>query len=55
MQLLNSFGTMNQSGYYNAYQNRKTNGNRWTGITPSGVKVEGWIKPKTTVYSSKNQ
>ncbi|MCL9850863.1 hemagglutinin repeat-containing protein (plasmid) [Ralstonia solanacearum P673] len=33
-----------------AYQNRVVTGNRWTGVTPSGVKVQGWLTPKTTVY-----
>jgi len=33
-----------------AYQNRVINGNKWSGTTPSGVKVEGYISPKTTVY-----
>ena len=33
-----------------AYQNKTVNGNKWTGVTPSGVTVEGWLTPKTTVY-----
>ena len=33
-----------------AYQNRTINGNIWTGVTPSGVVVKGYINPKTTVY-----
>ncbi|WP_199189512.1 EndoU domain-containing protein [Trinickia dabaoshanensis] len=33
-----------------AYQNRVITGNKWTGITPSGVRVQGWLMPKTTVY-----
>ena len=33
-----------------AYQNRIVSGNRWTGTTPSGVSVTGWVAPKTTVY-----
>jgi len=33
-----------------AYQNRAVKGNKWTGVTPSGVTVEGWLVPKTTVY-----
>lgn len=33
-----------------AFQNRTIVGNKWTGTTPSGVRVEGYIKPKTTVY-----
>ena len=33
-----------------AYRNRVTSGNTWTGVTPSGVKVEGYTTPKTTVY-----
>lgn len=33
-----------------AYQNRVISGSKWTGITPSGVKVEGFTSPKTTVY-----
>jgi hypothetical protein len=33
-----------------AYQNRVITGNKWTGVTPSGVKVEGYLAPNTTVY-----
>jgi hypothetical protein len=33
-----------------AFQNRTVNGNMWSGVTPSGVKVEGYLLPKTTVY-----
>ncbi|MEE4689860.1 EndoU domain-containing protein [Pseudomonas alliivorans] len=33
-----------------AFQDRIVSGNRWSGITPSGVKVEGYLEPKTTVY-----
>lgn len=33
-----------------AYQNRTVVGNKWTGVTPSGVRVEGYLSPKTTVY-----
>jgi filamentous hemagglutinin len=33
-----------------AYQNRTINGNMWTGTTPSGVVVRGYLNPKTTVY-----
>ena len=33
-----------------AFQNRTVVGNKWTGTTPSGVKVEGFLNPKTTVY-----
>lgn len=33
-----------------AFQNKRVIGNKWTGITPSGVRVEGYISPKTTVY-----
>ncbi|WP_245227165.1 MULTISPECIES: DUF637 domain-containing protein [Pseudomonas] len=33
-----------------AFQNRTVVGNKWTGTTPSGVQVEGYISPKTTVY-----
>jgi len=33
-----------------AYQNRVIVGNKWTGVTPSGVTVQGWLNPKTTVY-----
>ncbi|WP_309758418.1 EndoU domain-containing protein [Pseudomonas oryzihabitans] len=32
-----------------AFQNRTVIG-KWTGTTPSGVKVEGYLSPKTTVY-----
>ncbi len=38
-----------------AYNNKIVEGNKWKGVTPSGVKVEGWLNPKTTVYPSKNQ
>ena len=30
--------------------NKIVQGDKWISITPSGVKVEGWIAPKTTVY-----
>jgi len=30
--------------------NKLVQGDKWTSVTPSGVKVEGWIAPKTTVY-----
>ena len=33
-----------------AFQNRTVNGNKWSGTTPSGVRVEGYLQPKTTVY-----
>ncbi|MBX8512777.1 DUF637 domain-containing protein, partial [Pseudomonas cichorii] len=33
-----------------AFQNRTVVGNKWTGTTPSGVQVEGYMTPKTTVY-----
>ncbi|RAS31619.1 filamentous hemagglutinin [Pseudomonas sp. URMO17WK12:I5] len=33
-----------------AFKNRTVVGNKWSGTTPSGVKVEGYITPKTTVY-----
>ncbi|WP_442915643.1 EndoU domain-containing protein [Marinobacter sp. C2H3] len=33
-----------------AYKNKTIIGNKWTGVTPSGVRVEGFLKPKTTVY-----
>jgi hypothetical protein len=33
-----------------AFQNKTVIGNKWTGTTPSGVKVEGYLSPKTTVY-----
>ncbi len=33
-----------------AFQNRTVVGNKWNGITPSGVQVEGYMSPKTTVY-----
>lgn len=29
---------------------KSVNGNIWMSITPSGVKVEGYISPRTTVY-----
>jgi RHS repeat-associated protein len=33
-----------------AYKSRTVIGNRWEGVTPSGVKVRGYLAPKTTVY-----
>ncbi|WP_408497287.1 EndoU domain-containing protein [Paraburkholderia xenovorans] len=33
-----------------AYENRTVTGNRWNGITPSGVAVRGWLIPRITVY-----
>ena len=33
-----------------AFQNKVVSGNKWRGVTPSGVTVEGWLSPKTTVY-----
>ena len=36
-----------------AYKNKiisQTHHNIWEGITPSGIKVEGYIAPNTTVY-----
>ena len=30
--------------------NKIVNGNKWSSFTPSGVKVEGFISPRTTVY-----
>lgn len=33
-----------------AFQNKVITGNKWTGVTPSGVREEGWMKPKTTAY-----
>ncbi|WP_447894317.1 EndoU domain-containing protein [Vreelandella sp. GE22] len=33
-----------------AFQNKVITGNKWAGVTPSGVRVEGWMKPKATVY-----
>lgn len=33
-----------------AFKNKTVNGNMWTGTTPSGVKVKGYLQPKTTVY-----
>lgn len=33
-----------------AYKNRTINGNMWSGTTPSGVKVQGYLTPKVTVY-----
>jgi len=33
-----------------AYNNRVVSGNQWTGMTPSGIVVKGWLLPKTTVY-----
>lgn len=31
-------------------KNKIINGNKWISFTPSGVKVEGFISPRTTVY-----
>ena len=33
-----------------AFKNKVVTGNKWKGVTPSGVAVEGWLIPKTTVY-----
>lgn len=33
-----------------AFKNKTVVGNKWTGKTPSGVVVEGFLSPKTTVY-----
>jgi len=33
-----------------AFKNKKVVDNRWSGVTPSGVKVSGWLSPKTTVF-----
>ena len=33
-----------------AFQNKTVVGNKWFGKTPSGVKVEGYLNPKTTVF-----
>ena len=33
-----------------AYQSRTITGNMWTGTTPSGVVVRGYLNPKTTAY-----
>ncbi|WP_198403038.1 EndoU domain-containing protein [Pseudoalteromonas sp. 1_2015MBL_MicDiv] len=33
-----------------AYKNKVIDGEMWTGTTPSGIKVKGWLEPKTTVY-----
>ncbi|SFM63091.1 EndoU domain-containing protein [Rugamonas rubra] len=30
--------------------NRVVSGNKWSSFTPSGVKVEGYVSPRTTVY-----
>lgn len=38
-----------------AYKNRIVNGNKWYGTTPSGVKVEGFLLPKTTAFPSPKQ
>lgn len=38
-----------------SFNNKVVNGNKWYGITPSGVKVEGFISPHTTAYPSPNQ
>lgn len=32
-----------------AFQNKTIEGNKWSGVTPSGVRVEGCVNPKTTV------
>ena len=32
-----------------------TNQSKWEGITPSGIKVEGFEYPRTTVFPKKNQ
>ncbi len=33
-----------------AFQNKTVNGNMWSGTTPGGVQVQGYLQPKTTVY-----
>ncbi|MEG6913906.1 EndoU domain-containing protein, partial [Pseudomonas aeruginosa] len=33
-----------------AFQNRTVTGNKWNGTTPSGVRVEGYLSSKATVY-----
>ncbi|KAB0516537.1 hemagglutinin repeat-containing protein [Pseudomonas extremorientalis] len=33
-----------------AFKNKQVSGDTWTGTTPSGVKVKGYLSPKTTVY-----
>lgn len=33
-----------------AYENKTILGNQWIGTTPSGVRVKGYLDPKTTVY-----
>ena len=33
-----------------AYKNKIVTGRYWKGTTPSGIKVEGYIAPNTTVY-----
>lgn len=33
-----------------AYQTKTVNGNMWSGTTPSGVNVRGYLSPKTTAY-----
>lgn len=33
-----------------AFKKRTVNVNKWSGTTPSGVRVEGYLQPKTTVY-----
>jgi filamentous hemagglutinin len=36
-----------------AFQNKTVVGNKWFGTTPSAVKVEGYLNPKTTVFPKK--
>ena len=33
-----------------AFSSKVVEGKKWSGVTPSGVKVEGYISPKVTVY-----
>ncbi len=33
-----------------AFKNKTVVGNKWFGTTPSGVRVEGYLSPKTTVF-----
>lgn len=33
-----------------AFKNKTVSGDRWSGTTPSGVKVTGWLTPNVTVY-----
>jgi filamentous hemagglutinin len=36
--------------FYGAFKSKTVVGNEWSGTTSSGVRVEGYLTPNTTVY-----